>query len=198
MSELRAAVVFREYQLRALLPSARLLCLRPSRFRPWSRPAERWKALADPERTFRFCDNAGYDACNWLIEPDVAGSLCAACRHNHTIPDLSVAENLVLWRLLELNKHRLFYTLQRLRLPLATRIDDPEHGLAFDFLAESPSPTGPKVLTGHDNGLITIALEEADDAERERRRTQMGEPYRSAAWSLPPRSRPLLLGCAGA
>ena len=55
----------------------------------------------------------------------------------------------------------------------------PEYGLGFDFLANSPDPTGPKVLTGHDNGLITIALEEADDAERERRRTQMGEPYRS-------------------
>ena len=38
---------------------------------------------------------------------------------------------------------------------------------------------GPKVSAGHDNGLITIALEEADDAKRERRRTQMGEPYRS-------------------
>ena len=34
-------------------------------------------------------------------------------------------------------------------------------------------------MTGHDNGLITIALAEADDAERERRRTQMGEPYRT-------------------
>jgi hypothetical protein len=140
---------------------------------------EQWKALANPEHPLRFCDNASYDACNWLIEANVAGSLCAACRHNRTVPDLSVGNNMVLWRQLELNKHRLFYTLQRLRLPLKTRIDDAEHGLAFDFLAESPSPTGPKVLTGHDNGLITIALEEADDAERERRRTQMGEPYRS-------------------
>ena len=34
-------------------------------------------------------------------------------------------------------------------------------------------------MTGHDNGLITIALEEADDAERERRRTLMREPYRT-------------------
>ena len=34
-------------------------------------------------------------------------------------------------------------------------------------------------MTGHDNGLITIALVEADDAERERGRTQMDEPYRS-------------------
>ncbi len=67
----------------------------------------------------------------------------------------------------------------RLKLPLQNRIDNPENGLAFDFLADSPDPTGPKVMTGHDNGLITIALVEADDAERERRRTQMNEPYRS-------------------
>ena len=35
------------------------------------------------------------------------------------------------------------------------------------------------VLTGHDGGIITIALAEADDAEREARRTGMGEPYRT-------------------
>jgi len=35
------------------------------------------------------------------------------------------------------------------------------------------------VLTGHDNGLITLALTEADDAEREQRRQRMGEPYRT-------------------
>jgi hypothetical protein len=34
-------------------------------------------------------------------------------------------------------------------------------------------------MTGHDNGLITIALTEADDAEREKRRLAMGEPYRT-------------------
>ena len=34
-------------------------------------------------------------------------------------------------------------------------------------------------MTGHDEGLITIALAEADDAEREKRRTAMGEPYRT-------------------
>ncbi len=34
-------------------------------------------------------------------------------------------------------------------------------------------------MTGHDNGLITIALAEADDAEREKRRAAMGEPYRT-------------------
>jgi hypothetical protein len=34
-------------------------------------------------------------------------------------------------------------------------------------------------MTGHDDGLITIALAEADDVERERRRNAMREPYRT-------------------
>ncbi len=138
-----------------------------------------WKPLASPERAARFCDNAAHTACNWLVEADGVATLCLACRHNQIIPNLSVAANLQRWQLLEAAKHQLFYSLLRLQLPLKNRIDDPEHGLAFAFLADTPNTTGHKVLTGHDNGLITIALIEADDAERERRRTQMGEPYRS-------------------
>ena len=139
-----------------------------------------WQALAVPGSTYRFCANAGYDACNWLIPTGSPGAYCAACRHNRMVPDLSVAANVRAWRKIELAKHRLFYTLLRLRLPLRTRAEDPEHGLAFDFLADPPPDTvGPKVMTGHDNGLITLALAEADDAERERRRVAMGEPYRT-------------------
>ena len=47
----------------------------------------------------------------------------------------------------------------------------------FDFLADVPDRA--KVMTGHDNGRITIALAEADDAQREKNRTQMGEGYRT-------------------
>ena len=57
--------------------------------------------------------------------------------------------------------------------------DDPTHGLSFEFLADPPANAGPKILTGHDEGKITIALREAEDAERERRRVAMGEPYRT-------------------
>ncbi|HEX4368869.1 MAG TPA: putative zinc-binding metallopeptidase [Rhodopila sp.] len=143
-----------------------------------------FRPLAAPERAMRYCDNAQYGACNWMVHADGADTLCLACRHNHTIPDLSVPLNLEHWQRLELAKHTLFYALLRLGLPLANRIDDPEHGLAFDFLADTPDADAaggatPKVMTGHDNGLITIALAEADDAERERRRTEMHEPYRS-------------------
>lgn len=138
-----------------------------------------WQTLTKPKIQVRFCENAGHGVCNWLINADDASPLCEACRFNRTIPDLTIEENLARWRRLEAAKHWLFYALLRFRLPLTSQFDDPGRGLAFDFLGDGAGPAGPKVLTGHDNGLITISLEEADDAERERRRTEMGEPYRS-------------------
>ncbi len=138
-----------------------------------------WLALGAPEQQYVFCANAGHDACNWLVGHNAGQSYCVACRHNGTIPDLTLPQNLLAWRKIEAAKHRLFYTLLKLRLPLATRGEDPEHGLVFNFLADPPDQNGPKVMTGHDNGVITIAVDEADDAEREKRRSVMGEPYRT-------------------
>src|SRR6202000_3487693 len=119
--------------------------------------------------------------CNWMVDDDRPSAYCAACRHNQTVPDLSVPENIVRWRKNEFAKHRLIYTLLKLRLPLATKAEDPD-GLAFDFLhPEAPSPdgSGAQVMTGHAGGVITINLDEADDAQRERIRTEMAEPYRT-------------------
>ncbi|MFS2009213.1 putative zinc-binding metallopeptidase [Azospirillum sp. CT11-132] len=140
-----------------------------------------WSALATSEPLYKFCANADLDACNWMLPADSADTHCAACRHNRTIPDLSDTANLTRWRKLELAKHHLFYTLTNLKLPLQSRIDNPEEGLAFDFLTDTVAADGTvtPVLTGHANGLITINVAEADDAEREKRRTEMGEPYRT-------------------
>jgi hypothetical protein len=115
-----------------------------------------------------------------LVSANSPEQLCVSCRHNRVIPDLSQSEHIERWRLIEIAKHRLFYTLLRLRLPVRTKAEDPD-GLAFDFLADNaaPSPSAPPVMTGHANGVITINLAEADDAERERRRRQMQEPYRT-------------------
>jgi hypothetical protein len=135
-------------------------------------------ALTPKRPKLRYCANAEPDACNWLIPADSDDHFCIACRHNRTIPDISLTKNLDHWRKMEIAKHRLFYTLIALRLPLKNLNDDPEHGLTFDFLAEDPS-TNIKILTGHDDGLITINLNEADDALREKLRTSMGEPYRT-------------------
>ena len=137
-----------------------------------------WRAQADGDNVRFLCVNAEQDACNWLTDPGTSDRFCRACRHNGTVPDLSVPQNLLAWRELEIAKHRLFYSLLRWKLPLATRSEDSAHGLIFNFLADDPF-SGNKVMTGHDNGLITIALTEADDAEREKRRLAMGEPYRT-------------------
>ncbi|MFD2238375.1 zinc-binding metallopeptidase family protein [Aureimonas populi] len=128
---------------------------------------ERWK----------YCENYQYGVCNWLLAADSPETLSLASRFNKTIPDLSNPENVTLWRRMEFAKQQLIYTLLRLRLPLMTA-DEAQEGLSFDFLTSDPQ-TGGNVMTGHDLGHITIALVEADDAEREKRRTSMGEPYRT-------------------
>ncbi|GLS46676.1 zinc-binding metallopeptidase family protein [Methylobacterium brachythecii] len=139
-----------------------------------------WHAYAHPGAKLRFCANTAYEACNWMVREDSPEPYCIACRHNNLVPDLAVEKNLTRWRQIEAAKHRLFYTLMRLGLPLASR-EQYSDGLAFDFLAD-PAETqadGPPVLTGHDSGLITLNIAEADDAERERRRVLFGEFYRT-------------------
>jgi hypothetical protein len=137
-----------------------------------------WVALTPKRPLVRYCENIKPDACNWLLPVDADGGFCLACRHNRTIPDITLDANLYHWRKMEIAKHRLFYTLIALRLPLKNLNDDPAHGLTFDFLAEDPN-TNVKILTGHEDGLITINLNEADDALREKLRTAMHEPYRA-------------------
>jgi hypothetical protein len=51
--------------------------------------------------------------------------------------------------------------------------------LWFDFKADEHSGGHERVLTGHDNGLITINLAEADDLEREMARKALNEGYRT-------------------
>ena len=57
-----------------------------------NRDQQLWRALADHKR-YRFCANAGYGVCNWLIPAAALDTYCAACRHNQMIPDLSLPEN---------------------------------------------------------------------------------------------------------
>ena len=115
-----------------------------------------------------------------MVDANSEGSFCAACDLNQTIPDLSVAGHRELWQTLETEKRRLVYSILQFGLPLEPKREKPS-GLAFDFLADVPptfSERG-RVLTGHDQGLITINIAEADPAERERMRDQMDEAYRT-------------------
>ena len=67
-----------------------------------------WELVSEPHTRYRFCANAEHDVCNWLVAEGGPDVFCEACRHNRTIPDLSVPGNLERWRRLEYAKHRLF------------------------------------------------------------------------------------------
>lgn len=138
-----------------------------------------WRPLAAPERASRFCANAVHGACNWLLPVSSADAFCAACALNRTVPNLNIPEHCQRWKRLEAAKHRMVYGLLRLRLPLLSWRQDPQRGLSFDFLAGGGSSGAPAIITGHAFGLITIDIAEADDAERERHRQDMAEPFRT-------------------
>jgi hypothetical protein len=122
------------------------------------------------------CRNAAACGCNWTAAPGRDG-YCAACALNRTIPDLSVDGNRDRWSRIEQAKRRLVYELLMFDLPVAPKSSlRDEAGLAFDFLADTGAE---RVLTGHDGGLITLNVVEADPAERERMRLAMGERYRT-------------------
>jgi len=134
-------------------------------------------------RLYKKCQNyTQYNACNWMIPAENAEPFCASCRLDMVIPDLTIPEHLTLWAAIETAKRRLVYSGLKLKLPLANRIDDPQGGLGFRFMADTLNPDGSvavKVMTEHNEGVITLNLNEADDSMREKMRTNMKEPYRT-------------------
>jgi hypothetical protein len=148
----------------------------------WDQAAGDQPRLGD--RTWRPCRNATEHAvCNWAIADDDPGDYCLSCRLTRVIPDLGVEENLVRWRRLEAAKRRLLIGLVGLGLLTRGDMTASDPPMSFQFLADVPGESG-GVLTGHADGLITINIAEADDAERERRRVQLGEPYRTIVGHL--------------
>jgi hypothetical protein len=135
------------------------------------------RLTGEEQAAWRHCANRAHGVCNWLVPVDSSAILCTACRLNRTIPGLTSPQRLAWWREIEVAKHRLVYTLLLLGLPLASKMDDPARGLAFDFLDDTASAS--PVLTGHADGVITLNIREADPAQREQARASMHEPYRT-------------------
>jgi hypothetical protein len=128
---------------------------------------------------YKYCSNKQYNVCNWLLPYDSEAEFCIACDLNHTIPNLNQADHMEKWAHIEVAKHRLIYSLLRFRLPIVSKTQDEEKGLAFDFLEDENKKGAKRLLTGHDHGLITLNIAEADDAVREMARNQMDEVYRT-------------------
>ena len=140
--------------------------------------ADLWRALGKNarDRRYRQCKNSiDHQICNWLVPDHEESPFCRACRLNLIIPDLSVNGNQRRWYKLEVAKRRVLYSLLRLNLPTGQEGEKP--ALRFNFMANPAD--GSAILTGHNHGIITINIAEADDAERERRRTSLREPIRT-------------------
>ena len=106
---------------------------------------------------------------------------CKSCRLTEIAPDLSDSGNRIAWAGIEAAKRRLLYTLFALKLPLSSRQEWPDEGVAFHFLR---SDDGEPVMTGHEDGIITLNIAEADSAFRENMREKMGEAYRTVLGHL--------------
>jgi hypothetical protein len=137
-----------------------------------------WKPLGHSASSGRYrqCQNTTeHNVCHWMVLATDENALCHSCRLNLVIPDLTVPGNLERWHKLETAKRRVIYSLLRFGLP--TEAADGRHPLRFKFMADPPG--GPRVMTGHAQGVITINIAEADDPERERRRVELHEPFRT-------------------
>ena len=154
---------------------ARLLPLEPA-----DRPGL-WLAAGSRRRMPRYRRCANLDsasACNWLLpEADGADAQCRCCRLTRTLPDLSIEENQLRWGRIATAQRRLVSMLIVLGLPAKPPGTDPVLGLSFDLLCQLPG--GAPVVTGHADGVITLDMAEADDAQREKRRNDLREPYRT-------------------
>lgn len=148
---------------------------------PW-----RWRRLAEndagaPVDDLPCANRLAHNVCNWMVDDEADGALlCRSCRLTRTLPDLTVAGNPERWAGIEQAKRRLLFTLDGLGLTLQPRTGpgaDPQRGVAFDFVARVPGAA--PVRTGHDDGVITLDIAEADDSHREQLRVQLGEPLRT-------------------
>lgn len=156
--------------------SARLLALEPVR------QSALWRVVGARRGAprYRRCANlAGPVGCNWLLpETDTSeGGLCRCCRLTRTWPDLAVEQNREWVARIATAQRRLLSILIALGLPAWPAGVDPVLGLGFDLLRQPEG--GAPVITGHADGLITLDVAEADDAEREQRRSALHEPYRT-------------------
>jgi hypothetical protein len=132
-----------------------------------------------PGDSYKYCRNHGYNVCNWLVPSASFSPFCVACQLNRTIPYLGQKDDYDKWYRVETAKRRLIHSLLRFGLEVKSKSMYANDGIMFDFLSDRNSMDGSRVLTGHDNGLITINIAEADDIYREMSRNQMNEVYRT-------------------
>lgn len=136
----------------------------------------------DPEaetfnRATDSCSNRAQIGCNWQSAAG-PGSLCRACAMTKVVPDSLVETNMSLWARTEAAKRWVLVNLGQWGWLKAS---DTGRSPLFHLLSETTSYGHAPVTMGHDDGLITINVIEADPAERVARRERLSESYRTLA-----------------
>jgi hypothetical protein len=124
---------------------------------------------------YELCANLHIAECNWLVRVGEPGGLCTSCALTIERPNDNDTAGLAKFAQAEAAKRRLVAELHELKLPIVGRDQDPDYGLAFRLLSSAHE----QVMTGHEDGVITIDLAEGDDVHREQLRVEMDEPYRT-------------------
>ena len=124
---------------------------------------------------YELCANRHLAECNWLVPINRPSLLCVSCALTTERPNDADTAGLVEFARAEAAKRRLVAELYELKLPIIGHDQDPDYGLAFRLLSSAHET----VMTGHENGVITIDLAEGDDVHREQLRVEMDEPYRT-------------------
>ncbi|HWT48192.1 MAG TPA: putative zinc-binding metallopeptidase, partial [Mycobacterium sp.] len=112
---------------------------------------------------YQLCANLHLAECNWLVPKNDPGGLCTSCALTLERPNDTDTEGLAAFARAEAAKRRLIAELQELKLPIVGRDRDPDYGLGFRLLSSAHE----EVLTGHEDGVITLDLAEGDDVHRE-------------------------------
>lgn len=148
---------------------------------------ERWVRFDDEQplpghQTWQRCANLdAAPRCNWLVsglqDQHSHGDLCLACSLNSANPDADDEVSQQWWYECEKAKRRLIAQLLALGLPVETREQNPEHGLAFELRRAGRSD--PPTTLGYQNGVITFDIIEADTDYRENMRLRLRGPRRT-------------------
>lgn len=119
------------------------------------------------------CGNRADIGCNWEAERD---GLCRSCTMTETVPDLHAPPNLPLWAHSEFAKRWVLASLMRWGWMTAR---DGGARPVFRMLSEQTMHGTEDIVMGHADGVITINVSEASDAELALRQEAMGELYRT-------------------
>ena len=119
------------------------------------------------------CSNRPVISCNWMAED---GGLCRACAMTRTVPDALQGDNAHLWADAELAKRWVLSNLARWGW---FKVADQGPRPVFDLLSEETAAGEVAVTMGHESGLVTINVAEADPTTRVTRREELGERYRT-------------------